>query len=100
MRPVRLRHTYELLDALGAFQPPDSSLVEPRLASEEDVLTCHIRDYVDATRSLSAGLSTGDPAKYGFSAAGTTQSTVACTMRRCSLRGRLLLPPIELCQER
>ena len=70
MRPVRLRYTYELLEALGAFQPPDSSLVEPRPASEEYVLTCHTRDYVDATRSLSAGLSTGDPSRYGFSAAG------------------------------
>ena len=70
MRPVRLRYTYELLEALGAFQPPDSSLVEPRPASEEDLLACHTRDYVDATRSLSAGLSFGDPAMYGFSAAG------------------------------
>ena len=70
MRPVRLRYTYELLEALGAFQSSDSSVVEPRPASEEDVLTCHTGDYVDATRSLSAGLSTVDPTKYGFSAAG------------------------------
>ena len=70
MRPVRLRYTYELLEALDAFQPPDSRLLEPRPASEEEVLACHARDYVDAARSLSAGLSTADPARYGFSAAG------------------------------
>ncbi len=67
MRPSRLRYTYELLDAYGAFQLPNSRLVSPRLATDEEVLTFHTPDYVAAVRSLSNGQLLVNPARYNFS---------------------------------
>lgn len=67
MIPARLRHTYELLEALHAFDSPDSRLVAPRPATEEEVLTCHAPAYVTAVRALSRGLSVPNPGLYGFS---------------------------------
>ncbi|MDO8750447.1 MAG: acetoin utilization protein AcuC, partial [Dehalococcoidia bacterium] len=67
MRPVRLRYTYELLDSLGAFRLPDSLLVEPRPATELELLTVHTQKYITAVRSLSSGVSIPDAAWYGFS---------------------------------
>ena len=66
MRPVRLQHTYELLNALHAFDTPDSPLVEPRPATEGEVLTAHTQEYLSAVRSLSSGNSLPDAGRYGF----------------------------------
>ena len=70
MQPVRLRYTYELLDSLGAFRGPDSLLVEPRPATETDLMTVHTQRYIEAVRSLSSGASPQDTAWYGFSNSG------------------------------
>ncbi len=66
MRPVRLRHVYELLDAFDAFGTPTSSLVEPRPATEDEVTACHTRDYVAAVRGLSRGVAVPNARQYGF----------------------------------
>ena len=66
MRPVRLQHTYELLNALHAFDSPASPLVEPRSATEEEVLTSHTQEYLRAVKSLSSGISLPDAGRYGF----------------------------------
>ena len=70
MRPVRLRHTYELLSACGAFDGDTSLLVDPRAATERELEWVHTRDYIAAVRSLSAGLATVQPERFGFSAQG------------------------------
>ncbi len=70
MRPVRLRYTYELPDSLGAFRLPASLLVEPRPATQAEVLTVHTQSYLTAVRSLSSGISLSDPGRYGFSQGG------------------------------
>ena len=70
MRPVRLRHTYELLSAYGAFDGDTSLLVDPRAATERELEWVHTRDYIAAVRSLSAGLATVQPERFGFSAQG------------------------------
>ena len=67
MVPTRLRYTYELLESYGAFDLPNAMLVEPRQATEEELLTFHTRDYVDAVRDLSEGEERRDAAAYGFS---------------------------------
>ena len=67
MRPVRLQLAYELLASLGAFQLVGSLLVDPRPATEEELLTSHDAGYVEAVRRFSAGGSRGDAACYGFS---------------------------------
>lgn len=67
MKPIRLRYTYQLLEAYGAFDGGSSRLVKPRDATEEEVGWLHTPDYIDAVRSLSLGLSGYDPDQYGFS---------------------------------
>jgi acetoin utilization protein AcuC len=67
MRPIRLRHTYQLLDSYGAFDGESSLLVRPRPATREELEWLHTGDYVTAVQSLSAGLTTGHPTRYGFS---------------------------------
>ena len=73
MRPVRLRLTYELLSAYGAFDGEASLLVDPRAATEAELEWVHSRDYVSAVRSLSSGLAPPpglQPENFGFSSMG------------------------------
>ena len=67
MVPTRLRYTYELLESYGAFHLPHAVLVEPRQATEEELMTFHTRDYVSAVQSLSRGGSNYSPSAYNFS---------------------------------
>ncbi len=55
MRPIRLRYTYELLEAYRAFDADSVTLVQPRPATEEEVLRYHTRPYLEAVRQVSAG---------------------------------------------
>ena len=70
MRPVRLRHTYELLDAYGAFDGADSRLVAPAMAGETEVGAFHSRDYIAAVRTFSLGLTGYQPQRFGFAQGG------------------------------
>ena len=70
MVPVRVRYTYELLKALRAFDRAGSRVVEPRPATEEEVLTFHSPDYLAAVRGLSQGIVLPEAARYGFSQGG------------------------------
>lgn len=70
MRPERLRHTYEILEAFNAFDSVDSTLVLPRPATEEEVLSFHTSDYLLAVRSLSESIVLWDPRAYGFGRGG------------------------------
>ena len=73
MRPIRLRNTYELLSAYGAFDGDASLLIDPRAATEAELEWVHTRDYVAAVRSLSAGLAPAQslqPERFGFSEQG------------------------------
>ena len=55
LKPIRLRYTYDLLEAYGAFDPVSSLLVGPRQASEEELVAFHTVEYLDAVRRLGAG---------------------------------------------
>ena len=88
MRPARLRHTYELLAAYGAFDGESSRLIDPRAATEEELEWVHTPEYVAAVRSLSTGLNTAGSGGSGINrngsgsaTGGTTPSTRGCTMR-------------------
>lgn len=70
LQPRRLRMTYELLQGYGAFQQEGALLVEPRLATPEELLLVHDAEYVDAVRSISDGEGRFLPARYGFSLMG------------------------------
>ena len=66
MRPVRLRYTYDLLQAYGAFDGDASMLVPPRPALEEELRWLHSSQYISAVRSFSVGLSGYDPRRFNF----------------------------------
>lgn len=66
MKPVRLQYTFDLLDAYGAFDPPNAILVEPREATEEEILTYHDSDYLRAVQSLGRGETTVNPRDFNF----------------------------------
>lgn len=65
--PSRLRLTYELLESYQAFENENSTLVKPRHATEDEVLTFHISDYTAAVKSFSRGEALVDPGRYNFS---------------------------------
>ena len=68
LRPVRLRYTYELLDAYGAFKASGATLEMPREASDEEILSYHTPEYVSAVRSLGRGETSVDPWAFNFGA--------------------------------
>lgn len=70
MRPVRLRYTYELLQAYGAFDSDDAILVSPRSATEDELGWLHTREYIAAVRRLSAGEGAGEAHRFNFSLQG------------------------------
>ncbi len=70
MQPIRLKYTYDLLNAYHAFDGKNSLLVKPREATEVEVGWLHDRDYITAVRGLSLGLSGYSPEQYGFSVQG------------------------------
>ena len=69
MRPVRLRQTYELLQAYGAFE--DASQVRaPRPATEAELATFHTQEYIDAVKSFSQNKGLENLARFNFSSMG------------------------------
>ena len=70
MQPIRLRHTYDLLQAYGAFDGNSSLLMPPRPATDEELSWLHSPEYISAVRSFSLGLSGYDPERFNFTAQG------------------------------
>ena len=70
MRPVRLRYTYELLRAYGAFDHEGARLVLPRPATDEELKWLHTPEYVAAVRDLSAGTGETQAGRFNFSVQG------------------------------
>ncbi len=66
MKPVRLRYTHELLEAYGAFDAPNVSLVKPREALVEEIMWYHSAEYIEAVRRLGDGDSSVDQRRFNF----------------------------------
>jgi acetoin utilization protein AcuC len=71
MKPVRLLLTAELIKAYGITKSPNCGILEPRLATDEELMLVHDRAYIDKVKELSQpggqdvvaagwGLGTGD----------------------------------------
>jgi acetoin utilization protein AcuC len=82
MRPVRLRMTYDLLAAYGAFES-GLKLESPEPAWPEDVTAVHDVGFVDAVRRLSAGEGLRSADRYGF---GTGDNPIFPGMYEASMR--------------
>ena len=66
LRPERLRDTWEMLHAYGAFDAPNTRIVPPRLPTDDELATFHTREYIEAVRRLSRGETGLDPGRYNF----------------------------------
>ena len=66
MRPVRLKYTFDLLQAYGAFDGESSLLVAPRAATDEELGWLHTGDYITAVRAFSSGTGGYDPVRFNF----------------------------------
>ena len=70
MKPYRLKNTYELLNAYGAFNETNSLLLPPRNATIEELELLHTREYISAVKDLSMNSDSATANKFGFSASG------------------------------
>ena len=66
MKPERLRRTFELLDGLGALSAENVRVVEPQMASDDELALFHAPEYIEITRRLSDGEQGLPASKYGF----------------------------------
>jgi acetoin utilization protein AcuC len=53
MKPIRLKLTAELIDAYGMEHFPGASMVEPRIATVEELRLVHDDEYIDKVQELS-----------------------------------------------
>ena len=68
MRPIRLQHTYDLLDAYGAFR--GAGVIPPRQATVAELATFHSRTYIEAVERLSRNQDLHNMASFNFSLMG------------------------------
>ena len=66
MRPVRLKLTYELMQALGLANLPCSKIIEARAAQEKDLLLFHTLDYIRVLREANTGIIPVDGPLHGI----------------------------------
>ena len=66
MKPVRLQYTYELLQAYGAFDADNTQVMEPRQATEDEILSYHTPEYLRAVQSYGRGEITPNAASFNF----------------------------------
>ena len=66
MKPERIRYTYELLSAYRAFEAPNASVVAPRPATADEILSFHTPAYLRAVQAFSAGDTSIDQGEFNF----------------------------------
>lgn len=65
--PKRLELTVSLLEELGLVGGPETPVVAPRMATDDELLRVHSRAYVDAVKRLSAeGADEGEAWRWGL----------------------------------
>ena len=70
MKPYRLKYTYELLNAYGAFNETSSLLLPPRNATTEELELLHTQEYISAVKDLSMNKNSYIANKFGFNSSG------------------------------
>ncbi|WP_372497986.1 acetoin utilization protein AcuC [Sinomonas terrae] len=82
MHPSRLDLTARLCEDLGLFSLPRVTVVEPHVASDDELAAVHTRDYIAAVRRASEDPSSSDP-KRGI---GTEDDPAFAGMHEASAR--------------
>ncbi|MDX2340135.1 acetoin utilization protein AcuC [Micrococcus sp. NPDC078436] len=62
MAPLRLDLTHRLVDALGLLDAPHVSILQPPVATDDELAAVHGREYIAAVRAASAQTSSDDAA--------------------------------------
>ncbi len=66
LKPFRLKLTYELIKACGLLTVPDPRLVEPHIASVEDLLSWHTSEYINILKTTNSGEYVSGAEAYGL----------------------------------
>lgn len=66
MKPVRLLLTYELIKALGLADLPGSTVIEPRKATEKEILLFHTNEYLRVLKEANGGIIPVDGSAHGL----------------------------------
>src|SRR5512144_445727 len=66
LKPIRLKLTYELIKACGLLDSPDRRLMEPPVASVEDLLAWHTAEYVDILKAANSGMYVPGAEEFGL----------------------------------
>ena len=66
MKPVRLRHTYELLNSYKVFSKKSNILVPPRYSMEKEILLYHDKEYLEFIKNIDGSHVLGDGLKFGL----------------------------------
>lgn len=56
MKPVRLRLTYDLIEELGCLDLPSSTVVDARMARDEEMLLFHTPEYIRVLKEANTGI--------------------------------------------
>ena len=66
MKPVRLRYTYDLLNAYGAFDSDSSRVTGAREATKAELEWFHAPEYVNGVEAIGSGRADVNPAAFNF----------------------------------
>lgn len=66
LKVIRLKLTYELIKACGLLLPDDPRLIEPFMASEEDLLAFHTKEYIEILKAVNSGKTISGAARFGL----------------------------------
>ncbi len=64
MRPARLRLTFERVKRYGLIE--EENLIEPREATEREILWFHTEDYIEVLKKADSGILPEDAVRYGL----------------------------------
>ncbi len=66
MRPIRLMHMHQLMGAAGLIDSPKIRCEEPRIATDDEILTFHSSEYFEVVKVIDVGGIVPDMQMYGF----------------------------------
>jgi acetoin utilization protein AcuC len=82
LKMYRLRLTYKLMEAYGLTSLPQSYIIRPKPAPQEEVLTFHTPQYLEALRLADSGIWFADAYRWGL---GPGDNPITEGIYRCSL---------------